>query len=288
MKHSIAKANISDMWRALDPSVDRAFRRLELHHQLAKRSAQLSMQAELEVEKSIAANQNHLKHMTERANSTDENVHRKGYAAERIPSLEESASALSDGLKSIKIRNLSIQQTLFCIEAIVKRLSILKMLISAIPVGKSDIRNQFVDLSNSLSTYLQTCQNKASQSSNESPVNLVEKLHNLEQNALMMYIRIAKGDSTDLNAKAFDRLKSDIATISSALDLERADATSELEKWSGIAALAESDNQQLLLAVARNRTARCSEILKMTEQTLDVLNVTISLTEARTQKTKAS
>lgn len=207
------------------------------------------------------------------------------WAKALLPGQERSVQSLSAVLELIKTKNLSIQQTIFYVDAIVTRLSILGRLILALPIAKNSMRSQFIELSNSFSAYLQTCTEKEIPAV---PNDLVIRLHNLEQNTLMMYIKIAKGDSTDLSAKSFERLKNDVATISAALDLEKTEAAFELEKWTGISTQAEKENQSLLHVVAQNRTARCSEIIKLTEQTIEVLNVTVSMAESRAQKSKAS
>ncbi len=272
---------VRDAFRKIDPSLERAFRRLQTQLDQARRSAKHSQNAEQGIEialKHERASLEQLKSNRAKPGSADNSV--------QILHVEQSLEFITDGLKVIKVRNLSIQQTLYSVEAIVRRLSILKMLISASPLSRKDMRSQFIDLSNSVLAYLQ--QQNSSEATNCPSVNLAERLHTLEQATLMKYLQFAKNETAILNQIIMDRLKVDVAMISDVLDFERADAYADLEKWTSVALTAEADNQQLLLAVAQTRTARCSEILKMTEQTLDVLNVTISLTEKRSSQAKAS
>lgn len=282
-------ARIADFAVSVDASVSRAFDRLQLHFKQARQIADVSMSGELELEKCVVAETNQWIAMRDASEVEGVTDGRKAYASARASSLDESVRNLTAGLELIKTKNLSTQQTLFYVDAIVRRLSILALLIPAIPLAKKSMQSQFIDLTNLVCLYLQTCTESPSAVAASVPNDLVLRLNTLEQNTLMMYIKIAKGESDKLSSKSLARLKNDVATIATALELERSDAAAELEKWSGIGTLAEQDNQVLLLAVAQNRKARCSEIIKLTDQTLDVLNVTVSMTEQRAaSKTKAS
>lgn len=280
---SKARKAVTDAFRKIDPSLERAFKRLQTQLEQAHRTAQNSQNAEQGIEVLLGrerASLEQLKSRDVKLGSADNSA--------QISHAEQSLAFMTDGLKVIKVRNLSIQQTLYSVDAIVRRLSILKMLISASPLSRSGMRSQFIELTNSVLAYLQHHQQNSQEDTNCPSVNLAERLHTLEQSTLMKYLQFAKSESEVLNQNLVDRLKVDVAMMSESLDFERADAYAELEKWTSVAITAEADNQQLLLAVAQTRTARCSEILKMTEQTLDVLNVTISLTEKRSKQAKAS
>jgi hypothetical protein len=247
------------------------------------------MSGELELERCVVAETNQWIAMRDASEVEGASDGRKAYCSARASSLDESVRNLTAALELIKTKNLSTQQTLFYVDAIVRRLSILALLIPAIPLAKKSMQSQFIDLTNLVCVYLQTCTESQSTVVPSVPNDLVLRLNTLEQNTLMMYIKIAKGESDKLSAKSLARLKDDVATIATALELERNDAAAELEKWSGIGTFAEQEHQVLLLAVAQNRRARCSEIIKLTDQTLDVLNVTVSMTEQRaSSKTKAS
>lgn len=280
---SKTRTSVVDAFRKIDPSLERAFRRLQIQLEQARRSAKNSQSAEQGIEVLLGHERTSLEQLKSRdvkPGSADNSA--------QISHAEQSLEFMSDGLKVIKVRNLSTQQTLYSVEAIVRRLSILKMLISASPLSRRDMRSQFIELSNCILAYLQQQQQNSSADTNCPSVNIVERLHILEQSTLMKYLQFAKSETEILNQNIMDRLKVDVAMIAEALDFERADAYAELEKWTTVAISAEADNQQLLLAVAQSRTARCSEILKMTEQTLDVLNLTISLAEKRGSQAKAS
>jgi len=205
------------------------------------------------------------------------------------PHNEEAANELSGALKIHKIRNLSIQQTLFRIEAIGRRLYVIKLLISALPGSRKAEFWQYVELADALCAYVKdSFQQKNEPLGKETPVDFGQRLSALEESTLMAYIRIAKGHSPQLSARAASRFNLDLATISTVLDLERCDAKFEFDKWTSLASQALQEKQELLHAVATNRCEASAGILKMTEQSLDVLSVTISLTEARAKKTKAS
>jgi hypothetical protein len=281
------RTKLAEVMVAVDPSVARALARLQLRFEQARTTADMSMAAELELENSIVAQTNQRDFMRDSADGIDVTDGRKFFASARATSLDQSVKDLGAGLELIKTKNLSVQQTLFYVDAIVRRLSILALLIPAIPSAKKNVHKQFIELANQMCAYLQVWTASQNMTALSISNDLVERLNALEQNTLMSYIKIAKGETDDLNQKSFERLQRDVQVIATALELERTDAASELEKWAGIGEAAEQNNKLLLVSVAQNRQARCAEIIKLAEQTQDVLNITISLAEARVTKTKA-
>ncbi|MBS2002018.1 MAG: hypothetical protein JST44_10970 [Cyanobacteria bacterium SZAS LIN-5] len=279
------KSSLLDAVAAADSSVTNALSRLQSRLSQAREIAASSKDLEHRLEVSIASEQDRLEQLK---NNVGVDVEGGVNAISLAASMEISIQSLSLSLDSIKRRNLSIQRILSYVDAITRRLVILKMLIDALPSSSRTMNSQIVQISNSVCSFLKSFSDCEKSQDSAVPADLIFRLHELEQNSLMSYIKIAKGEAEALSPKSLDRLKRDISNITAALDLERTDAASEFEKWSGISAAAEPENEKLLLAVAENRKARCSEIIQITEQTKEVLDLTVKMTQARLSNSKAS
>lgn len=277
--------NVTDLCGTFDPNVDRAFSRLELAAKQARLTAQMVTTAELDLEDSLGAENKKLQNLMDFLDSGDFSAEVKDGAALKKTTIEESIEQLESNLGLLKQKNLTLQQSMFYVDIVIIRLSILKLLINAMPDSKKSIRQQYVDLSNSLCAYLHS---SALSQDKGVPHDFVIRLHRLEQTALMRYIVIAKSEQEISDRKALEKLKKDVAEITGAIDAERANAVQSIERWSSMADSAENQKQEALLTVAQGRQARCSEILSLTEKTLDVLNITVAAIERRTDKSKAS
>ena len=280
-----------DFVATADPSVKRAFARLERDLQSARL---LALKAEEEEEHCKERIENTVETSLgwSREESSDWKAHKQPndqIDASKRRTTKKWSKSCQEILKKLRIRNLSIQQRLYRAEGIVKRLNVIRWLLSTLPDRNNNVFAQYTSLTNALSKYLRSMGNKQSLTDGDDPPpDFRERLSQLEDRVLLAFLRIAKGDSALLNEDAYSRLEGDIATISMVIELDRADALVEYKKWNAIADQAFADKQELLHAVAEVRTTQNIQILRFAEKTLDVLNVTASLSEEKRRKNKVS
>ncbi|MBI2811013.1 MAG: hypothetical protein HYX67_09325 [Candidatus Melainabacteria bacterium] len=269
---------VTNLCIGADPDIGRAHKRLIKHLTGAQCLASASQHEEDRLDDLIKRNYLVL-----------EKTQTLSQAKELWVDVAQGATELQESISKLKIKNLVLQQTLYRIEAIVRRLDMLKLLIAALPNShKYSSIQQYRKLTNALCKYLNEMmkQNKPPTLANE-PINFAERLSALEDSTLMAFIQIAKNNSKKLSQNAYAKLERDITAVAKSIETERISALSEFEKWNTLANEAFQDQRELTHAVASQRSDQSAAILKMTEQTLDVLSVTISIAEQRTRKSKA-
>lgn len=275
-----AKKSVTDACIQADPNIDRAYKRLINHLAQAKLLAFASQQAEDRLNRLMMRNSRLIDKSQTLQNAFD-----------LRSDATEDEFEMQNVMNKIKIKNLVLEQTLYRVDAAVRRLDMIKLLIAALPTSYNrGPLQQYSRLTYALCNYLTEVTNPnklaAADAKNE-PINFSERLSALEESTLMAFIKIAKDNSKKLNQNAYSKLERDIATVAKAIELERVNALSEFEKWNSLAGEAFLEQRELTHTVASQRSEQSSSILKMTERTLDVLNVTISIAEQRMRDSKA-
>ena len=153
----------------------------------------------------------------------------------------------------------------------------IKLLLSALPTSMKEEFVQYTTLVNDVCRYLQSSWlREIKDPAQANAVNFADRIATLEYRSQKAYIRIAKGESRQLTTRAALRFKESVSAVIAALDLERSEQKSELDKWDLLTKKALAENKDFLHAVASNRSEQYASILKTTEQSLEVLSVTIS------------
>jgi len=261
----------------LDPSMDRAYNRLNRLLKGSRKLASASLKEEDTLEAQLEIYDKQAVVWQQRLDEADREV--SSDALEKLSSWKASDEAahaeLVLALQAHRKRNLLIGQRLFRIEGIVRRLYILKLLIAALPRSMKEEFEQYIKLTDALSRYLENEWRSENADSGESP-DFANRLSTLERNTLMSFIRIAKSDRKELSAQSIVRLKSEISTMMPEFELEKSDQQVELDKWSALENQAIAGNKELLHAFASRRREQSATILKTVEQSIDVLQVILS------------
>jgi hypothetical protein len=263
--------NIKHAVNTADPSIDRAYNRftknLSLIQSLARNSSKQEEELEKKIESMSSAN------LSQRC----ENYRRQGEdaLANTIAAMMESNVALAKelqiSLSSHRRKNLQIERSLFRIEAIVRRLYMIKLLLTALPGTKIEELLAYTRIANTLTTYLQA--EFGGKPISQPTKALPELLEEIETRTLMAYIRIAKGQSNRLSKRAEQRFVDDIATISRVIEIERNDAQTEFERWNNLTHQAVQEHRKLLHLVASERTTQSAHVLKTAQQSLEILSI---------------
>jgi len=269
--------SLGQMIDSLDPSVEKAYRRLESQIAASNKSAELSEEVERNLELSIERLKDSSVTWQNRAKTYEldpENPILANVMSRKL-SVDESAAELSNALVAHKTKNLANAQVLFRVEGIARRLHFLKLMISALPETSKDDLSSLTQFIDAICSYLQnTLQDNASENGElKGAAFLSERIYLLEQNLLMKYIEFAKVKLKNLNSVGASKFAADSAAISSALGLERESSKSELLRWETVLKQAIEDNMQLLQSVAEQRIEHYSGVIRMTDQTIEVLSV---------------
>jgi hypothetical protein len=234
---------------------------------LARNSSKQEEELEKKIESMSSAN------LSQRC----ENYRRQGEdaLANTIAAMMESNVALAKelqiSLSSHRRKNLQIERSLFRIEAIVRRLYMIKLLLTALPGTKIEELLAYTRIANTLTTYLQA--EFGGKPISQPTKALPELLEEIETRTLMAYIRIAKGQSNRLSKRAEQRFVDDIATISRVIEIERNDAQTEFERWNNLTHQAVQEHRKLLHLVASERTTQSAHVLKTAQQSLEILSI---------------
>lgn len=255
-----------------DPNINRAYKRLEGLRQTARKLADGCNHTEEEFEKKLSGMRDLIQSYSEKMSAlTDEAAIKREKTS--IQALESRAVELSDTLKVLRRKNLSNEQTLYRVGNIVRRLYILKLLLTALPGAHLDETLQFTKFANSLFSYLE----KAQQLEDEPNCNFAERLVALEDAVLRCYIRIAKGQAGTLSSRRWNDFQNALSTIKKTIALEDMDANSDFNKWNSIAEQAQEDHKELLFEVAKQRSKQSAELLRTTNHSLELISIVSTL-----------
>jgi hypothetical protein len=116
---------------------------------------------------------------------------------------------------------------------------------------------------------------------NKAPVEFSDRITELEHSTLMVFVRIAKVDWKHLNESTIAKLRDNVATAVTIIESEKQNQLDEFEKWSSLAQKSSKENKELIFFVASQRRDQCKAILEVTKQSLDVLDLSLSVAEKK-------
>jgi hypothetical protein len=272
--------SVGALARAADPSIERSYQRLYKQLKLARKLGEHVAEQEDELESQIAKlicqigyvqGQADVESGKEQPESANQWLLKKAH-------FEACSAELTTALKAHRRHNLSIGQQLFRVEGVVRRLHMIKLLLSALPMSMKEEFVQYTTLVNDVYRYLRSSWLRdIKDPAHINTADFAERIAALEYRSQKAYIRIARGESRQLTTRAALRFKESVSAVITALDLERCEQKSELDKWDALMKRALAENQDFLHAVASQRSEQCAGILKTAEQSLEVLSVTISV-----------
>jgi phage shock protein A len=274
--------NVVALVRAADPSIDRAYRRVVDQLAIARKVCEHSTVTEDEIEEQIAKDEARAMVWQTRADTAsqqgkeelaDNSLCRKEHS-------ETSIVELSAYLKILRRRNFAAAQMLFRSEGVVRRLYVVKLLLSALPGSMKYELSQFKQIADAACRYLKLAwQHDLQETPDNRATGIEERVAGLENRILMAYIRLARREPGSISHGGRQHLEQKIVTVSPALAIERDEQQAEFVKWDQMANQALAESKEFVHAVASQRRDQYAAMLKTTRQALEVLEVTLALTE---------
>jgi hypothetical protein len=180
---------------------------------------------------------------------------------------DNSIAELTNTMVVLRRRNFFIGEALFRIDRVVRRLYVIKLLLSALPSSAREEVAQFRNALNAVSDYI----DKVWTAKDEPSANdLYARIEHLEHRTLMVYIRIAK-DKKQRRASR-ERLAKAISEVATKLADERSKEQSLHHEWNERALAAAIEDKKLIGAVSELRTEQCHAVLRSLERTKKVLD----------------
>jgi|AGTN01.2.fsa_nt_gi hypothetical protein len=239
-----------------DPSIDRAYDRLAEQLAAARKLMDDSFEQEAQLEQQIKEDE------------------------DKFDTVDLQAS-----LKNHRRKNLATEHQLFRVDGIVRRLYMVKVLLKSLPSSGSEELLTYSNVVSDLCSFLnQTWDGKTEV---KAPVEFAERITELEQSTLMAFVRIAKVEWHKLNDSEIGQLKTKVEDATKIIKSEMQNQSDELNKWSTRAEKAFEENKELIYFVASQRRDQCREILKVTQQSLDVLDLSLSVVEMKRKPSQA-
>lgn len=235
---------------AADPNIERAYNRLAEQLALGRKLMDASFEQEARLEQQLKKHQGKFDNID-----------------------------LEAALKNHRRKNLATEHQLFRVDGIVRRLYMVMILLKALPASKAEELLQYTNVVNDLCSYLS--QSWEGTTEIKAPIEFSDRITQLEHSTLMAFVRIAKVDWKTLNDSAIGTLKEKVAEVKTIIESERQNQSDEANKWSNLAGKASEENKELIYFVASQRRDQCREILKITEQSLEVLDLSLTVAEKK-------
>lgn len=247
---------IRDAAAAADPSIDRAYERLAEQLAAARKLMDDSFEQEAQLEQQIKEDEG------------------------KFDTVDLQAS-----LKNHRRKNLATEHQLFRVDGIVRRLYMVKVLLKSLPGSRSEELLAYSSVVSDLCSFLNQTWDGTTEV--KAPVEFADRITKLEQSTLMAFVRIAKVDWHKLNDSEISQLKTNVEDVTNTIKSEMQNQSDELNKWSTLAEKAFEENKELIYFVASQRRDQCREILKVTQQSLDVLDLSLSVVEMKRKPSQA-
>jgi hypothetical protein len=166
---------------------------------------------------------------------------------------------------------------MFRIDGIVCQLSLIRRLVDALPLVRKKELRLIAEVANSLSRYLEQ---QALQPSEQVvlPVDMANRISNLENEVLMHYIRFVKEDRK-FTATVLANFKTRVVSAREAIEAQREEQREEWKRWSELAKSALDETNELLYTLASQRAEQCNVFLRSLERSDEVLEVVLTWLE---------
>lgn len=243
---------IFSLFTVADPSIEHAHDRLLQQFYYARRLAAESLEEELVLEE----------------------------RCKRAPA-ESQFEQLAEAVRAHRVRNILIDQQLFKVDCIIRRIFILKEIIALSPAAREDIF-AFKAALKAIIDYLEDgweLEMSADKKDSSGVCDLSARFDLLESKVQMTLIRIAKGDYRKLSQGEVDTIKKNLPDTMLVIDREIAEQGKILSKWKFILAEALKNETKIIHVVAAKRIEQGEEVSESLMRSLEVLKVFSSVWE---------
>jgi hypothetical protein len=256
---------ISSVLAASDPSLENAYDLLVHQLEEARGLAESSLIEEFDLE-------SHLKQLR---------------SIESVEDSDEQVS-LADALRKQRIKNISIDHQLFRADCFAKRIFVLKLFLFVDAGTMADEILAYKGLLKAFSNYLaqswrRELQADTAEQSDEKYA-MADRLSVLESKVQMSFIRLAKGELTDLPENQIFALGESTAWAIENIKRELKDQKAKLDLWKKALLDADEKGAELIAFVASQRIELSLEVIQSLERSKEILTIITKLLQLHDPK----
>lgn len=266
--------------RAVDPSIERAYDRFRGEIDIVRKLTDESVSEEDELQQRIDRLNQDAELFASRATMAEElgDHDLSVLARQRMEGYVGLSAKLAPILKEHRKKNFWTTHRIFRLEVVLRRLLVVKLLLSALPGSIKEELSLYLQLVNDLCLYLRRSWLPSKEDElNEEAANFEQRLSALENQTMMVFIRIARGEYKKLSSKARLRTARNARAIVQSLNLEAHQQLAEIGSWEATAREGLAEQKSLVYAVASHRRDQYHLMWKTTKQAIEVLNVTATI-----------
>lgn len=271
----IARA-LDDRLVSLDPSLGRAFRRLQkgrdvIHFLVGELAAQEdTLSNEMD---GVQASAREFRKNAEIARAHGDEI-AEGLAKQLEHKCLERIAILTDQQRKFRRRNAVIEDAVLHFEIVVRRLFVLKLLLETFPVSLGEKCAEYKLIATKLSEVLADFVRHPSEE-DKSLIN-EHRIAALEKSALMEFLKVAK-----TSTKESSKLERRILLVEQQLQVELMEQQSQLDKWKNFRRLVVSD---LSLLVVSRKIEVIEKFVEHLQECHEVLSVTYAFIKFKSSK----
>ncbi len=259
---------INDFAARVDPDNDRAFERLRFQFEQAVEAQEVSKKTEIKLQDDLMFMREKIVDLSAKISNLDQD--KIINLSSTKTTLEASTVDLEASLNSLRRKNKANADRLFEVGLVVERLHIIRTLLRILPVTLRDNFDIFIQIVNSGCGLL-----LHDSLGNGAVEHIADRLAKLENNTLMAFIKMAKGESRKPKGRECSRFKERLNAASVELKNEREELHSHKLRWDS-ELLSIEESQVEFLAFAKYRRDRYEEVLATINQGLDVISILLS------------
>ncbi len=265
----IAKSTIASVklrLLTLDPTINGAYSRLVSQYEVAQREAEISVLEESKLQRLIGKTVLKIVQLQGTGDSTNDKLER---------AYLESRDELQRSLRQHKKKNLLVGQALFRVDALIKRVCVVRLLLSTLPYSPAEqvqeLRHIIERVNKFLTEFLQLGEVS---SEADCEIDIAERLSLLEKSILRAYIRLARGGQLPPGkAKKFE---SKCESIKSLLIKQMVEEAANMLRWDSVLTTASEEEMELAFSVATQRFELCSSFKEHLKLCIDALEVSVA------------
>lgn len=289
IKQIIDTFNIVSFVHVVDPSLERAYERLCKQVENVRKLTDESVAEERLLQKEIEFFDNDARVFESRSEMAHKmrNKHLSDMAHLRMESSSARSAELSLALKAHKRKNFWTAHRIFKLEVILRRLYVIKLLLSALPRSFNEEFMLYKRLVSDVCAYLGETWSKTSDSDLDQSLDLERRLSSLENRSVMVFIRLARGEMPHLSASAKSRIATNARSVAESLKAEAQQQRAEFKSWAKTARSGLKEKKEFVYAIACQRRDQYHQMMKTTEQAIEVLEVTATIICGTDESTEA-
>ncbi len=255
---------INDLLVRVDPDSGRVFERMRVQLEQAMKAHEVSKQNEIKLK-------NHLLETSGKVDELSEKILSSSVPNMTITStrttLEASVIDLEASLSSVRRKNKANEMRLFEIGLVIERLYIIRAMLAILPVSLREFFDLFIQLVNASRALL------VDESLGKGMIEHVEdRLAKLENDTMMVFIKMAKGESKNLQGRELVKFKERLSIAAASLTLERQELQSHKERWETELQTCEEEPSEFR-SYALYRRDCYATVIKSIDQGLDVISI---------------